>query len=118
MERADRQRDLLLAAGGIDPRRLAVRPGAPDRLPDALLVVRLAVQLLRGELDEPRRGRSDDRHSADLADAEYSDDPDEEPTILQRSTKELLYRLRKQVPSTRSAPRSSTRRSLGTGIFS
>ena len=46
----------------------------------------------------------DFRHSADLADAEYSDDPDEEPTMLQRSTKELLYRLRKQVPSTRSAP--------------
>ena len=58
------------------------------------------------------------RHSADLADAEFSDDPDDEPTFLQRSTKELLYRLRKQVPSTRSAPRSSTRRSLGTGIFS
>lgn len=45
----------------------------------------------------------DFRHSADLADAEYLDDPDEEPTMLQRSTKELLYRLRKQVPSTQRA---------------
>jgi hypothetical protein len=56
------------------------------------------------------------RHSADLADAEYNDDPDEEPTILQRSTKELLYRLRKQVPSTRVA--KTSRRSVGTNIFS
>ncbi|HJU99424.1 MAG TPA: hypothetical protein VJ752_02630 [Burkholderiaceae bacterium] len=58
------------------------------------------------------------RHSADLADAEFSDDPDEEPKHLQRSTKELLYRLRKQVPSTRSAPKPGARRSMGTGIFS
>ena len=57
------------------------------------------------------------RHSADLADAEFSDDPDDEPTFLQRSTKELLYRLRKQVPSTRSA-KAGSRRSVGTGIFS
>jgi hypothetical protein len=58
------------------------------------------------------------RHSADLADAEYSDDPDdEEPAVLQRSTKELLYRLRKQVPSTRSASARGNRRTLGTGIF-
>ena len=56
------------------------------------------------------------RHSADLADAEYDDDPDAEPTILQRSTKELLYRLRKQVPSTRAA--KTSRRSVGTNIFS
>lgn len=58
------------------------------------------------------------RHSADLADAEFSDDPDEEPKHLQRSTKELLYRLRKQVPSTRSTPKPGARRSMGTGIFS
>lgn len=58
------------------------------------------------------------RHSADLADAEFSDDPDEEePKVLQRSTKELLYRLRKQVPSTRSA-RAGARRSMGNKIFS
>ncbi|WP_256079857.1 hypothetical protein [Massilia sp. YIM B04103] len=60
----------------------------------------------------------DFRHSADLADAEFSDDPDEEPSFLQRSTKELLYRLRKQVPSTRStAVKAGSRRSMGTGIF-
>ncbi|MBA5689498.1 hypothetical protein [Rugamonas apoptosis] len=58
------------------------------------------------------------RHSADLADAEFSDDPDEEPAHLQRSTKELLYRLRKQVPSSRSAAKPGARRSIGTGIFS
>ena len=61
----------------------------------------------------------DFRHSGDLADAEFSDDPDEEPNFLQRSTKELLYRLRKQVPSTRSnVPKRGARKSLGTGIFS
>ncbi|MBB3119413.1 hypothetical protein [Pseudoduganella violacea] len=60
----------------------------------------------------------DFRHSADLADAEFSDDPDDEPSFLQRSTKELLYRLRKQVPSTRStAAKAGSRRSMGTGIF-
>ncbi|WGG49318.1 hypothetical protein [Rugamonas sp. DEMB1] len=59
------------------------------------------------------------RHSADLADAEFGDDPDEEPAHLQRSTKELLYRLRKQVPTSRSVSgRASARRSLGSGIFS
>lgn len=58
------------------------------------------------------------RHSADLADVEFSDDPDEEPAFLQRSTKELLYRLRKQVPSVRSMPRRGTRKSMGTDIFS
>ena len=58
------------------------------------------------------------RHSADLADAEYDDDPDTEPSILQRSTRELLYRLRKQVPSTRSAAKPGSRRSMGTKIFS
>jgi hypothetical protein len=56
------------------------------------------------------------RHSADLADAEFNDDPDEEQNFLQRSTKELLYRLRKQVPSTRVA--KTSRRSVGTNIFS
>jgi hypothetical protein len=37
---------------------------------------------------------------------------------MQRSTRELLYRLRKQVPSVRSGPRRGTRRSIGTDIFS
>lgn len=59
------------------------------------------------------------RHSADLADAEFSDDPDdEEPKHMQRTTRELLYRLRKQVPSVRATPRRGTRKSMGTDIFS
>ncbi|SFD54210.1 hypothetical protein [Massilia yuzhufengensis] len=58
------------------------------------------------------------RHSAEMADVELPDDPDEESPFMQRSTRELLYRLRKQVPSVRSSPRRSTRRSLGTDIFS
>jgi len=58
------------------------------------------------------------RHSADLADAEFSDDPDEEQPFMQRSTKELLHRMRKQVPSTRNASGRTGRRSLGSGIFS
>jgi hypothetical protein len=37
---------------------------------------------------------------------------------MQRNTRELLYRLRKQVPSVRSAPRRGARRSMGTDIFS
>lgn len=58
------------------------------------------------------------RHTADLADVELPDDPDEESKFMQRSTKELLYRLRKQVPSVRAAPRRGTRKSMGTDIFS
>jgi hypothetical protein len=58
------------------------------------------------------------RHTADLADVELPDDPDEESKFMQRSTRELLYRLRKQVPSVRSAARRGTRRSMGTDIFS
>jgi hypothetical protein len=86
-------------------------------------IVPLAVALAQASEDGWDRALfelfPDFRHSADLADAEFSDDPDEEPKFLQRSTKELLYRLRKQVPSTRSAPKAaSTRRSIGTGIFS
>jgi hypothetical protein len=37
--------------------------------------------------------------------------------VLQRSTKELLYRLRKQVPSTRTTSARGGRRTMGTGIF-
>lgn len=58
------------------------------------------------------------RHSAEMADVELPDDPDEESPFMQRSTRELLYRLRKQVPSVRSMPRRGTRRSMGTDIFS
>ncbi len=83
----------------------------------------LAVELIKASEDGWDRALfelfPDFRHSGDLADAEYSDDPDEEPKFLQRSTKELLYRLRKQVPSTRSSvPKQGARKSLGTGIFS
>lgn len=58
------------------------------------------------------------RHSAEMADAEYPDDPDEDPEFQQRGTRELLYRLRKQVPSVRTMPRRSTRKSMGSDIFS
>ena len=86
-------------------------------------VIPLAVELVRASEDGWDRALfelfPDFRHSGDLADAEYSDDPDEEPQFLQRSTKELLYRLRKQVPSQRSAvPKRGSRRSIGTDIFS
>lgn len=85
-------------------------------------VVPLAIELVKSSEDGWDRALfelfPDFRHSADLADAEFSDDPDEEPKFLQRSTKELLYRLRKQVPTTRATPKRGTRRSLGTDIFS
>jgi hypothetical protein len=86
-------------------------------------VVPLAIELAQANEDGWDRALfelfPDFRHSGDLVDAEFSDDPDEEPAFLQRSTKELLYRLRKQVPSTRSSvAKPGARRSLGTGIFS
>ena len=86
-------------------------------------IVPLAIELAKASEDGWDRALfelfPDFRHSGDLADAEFSDDPDEEPKFLQRSTKELLYRLRKQVPSSRSsAPKRGARKSLGTGIFS
>jgi hypothetical protein len=86
-------------------------------------IVPLAIELAKASEDGWDRSLfelfPDFRHSADLADAEFSDDPDEEPRFLQRSTKELLYRLRKQVPSTRSSvPKRGARKSIGTGIFS
>lgn len=86
-------------------------------------VVPLAIALAQASQDGFDRSLfelfPDFRHSGDLVDAEFSDDPDEEePQVLQRSTKELLYRLRKQVPSSRAAPKAGKRRSLGTGIFS
>jgi hypothetical protein len=86
-------------------------------------VIPLAVELVKANEDGWDRALfelfPDFRHSADLADAEFSDDPDEEPKFMQRSTKELLYRLRKQVPSSRSSvPKRGARKSIGTGIFS
>ena len=86
-------------------------------------VVPLAIELAQANEDGWDRALfelfPDFRHSGDLVDAEFTDDPDEEPAVLQRSTKELLYRLRKQVPSARSSvAKPGARRSLGTGIFS
>ena len=86
-------------------------------------VIPLALELAKASEDGWDRALfelfPDFRHSADLADAEFSDDPDDEPKFLQRTTRELLYRLHKQVPSTRSAPKATGgRRSMGTGIFS
>jgi hypothetical protein len=87
-------------------------------------VVPLAIELAQATEDGWDRSLfelfPDFRHSGDLVDAEFSDDPDEEePQVLQRSTKELLYRLRKQVPTSRSiSGRTAARRSIGTGIFS
>jgi hypothetical protein len=86
-------------------------------------IVPVAVELVKASEEGWERALfelfPDFRHSADLADAEFSDDPDDEPKFLQRSTKELLYRLRKQVPSSRSAvPKRGARKSIGTDIFS
>ena len=86
-------------------------------------VVPLAIELAQASEDGWDRALfelfPDFRHSGDLVDAEFSDDPDEESEFLQRSTKELLYRLRKQVPTTRSTvAKPGARRSIGTGIFS
>ncbi|HEV7816802.1 MAG TPA: hypothetical protein VGP06_17090 [Janthinobacterium sp.] len=87
-------------------------------------VVPLAIELAQATEDGWDRSLfelfPDFRHSGDLVDAEFSDDPDEEePQVLQRSTKELLYRLRKQVPTSRSTTaKPGARRSMGTNIFS
>ena len=86
-------------------------------------LVPLAIELAQASEDGWDRSLfelfPDFRHSADLADAEFSDDPDAEQKFMQRSTKELLYRLRKQVPSARSSvPKRGARASIGTGIFS
>jgi hypothetical protein len=85
-------------------------------------IVPLAIDLAKASEDGWERSLielfPEFRHSADLADAELPDDPDEESEVMQRTTRELLYRLRKQVPSVRSMPRRSTRKSLGTDIFS
>jgi hypothetical protein len=84
--------------------------------------VPLAVELAKASEDGWERSLielfPEFRHSADLADVEFQDDPDEEPTHMQRTTRELLYRLRKQVPSVRATPRAGARRSMGTDIFS
>jgi hypothetical protein len=85
-------------------------------------VVPMALDLARASEDGWQRSLlelfPDYRNAADLADVELPDDPDEESDVNQRGTRELLYRLRKQVPSVRTQPRRTQRRSMGTDIFS
>ena len=85
-------------------------------------IVPLAVDLAKSSEDGWQRSLlelfPEYRNTADLADVELPDDPDEETEFQQRGTRELLYRLRKQVPSVRSLQRRSGRRSMGTDIFS
>jgi hypothetical protein len=85
-------------------------------------IVPLALELAKASEDGWERSLlelfPEFRHSADLADVELPDDPDEESKFQQRSTRELLYRLRKQVPSVRTAARRGARKSMGTDIFS
>jgi hypothetical protein len=85
-------------------------------------IVPLAVDLAKASEDGWQRSLlelfPEYRNTADLADVELPDDPDEETELQQRGTRELLYRLRKQVPSVRSLQRRSGRRSMGTDIFS
>lgn len=113
-------REILEVAGEI----VAKGPYVTGQTSSDSDIVPLAIDLAKSSEDGWERSLielfPEFRHSADLADAEFSDDPDEEePKVLQRSTKELLYRLRKQVPSVRAAaPRRGTRKSLGTDIFS
>jgi len=85
-------------------------------------IVPLAIDLAKASEDGWERSLlelfPEYRNTADLADVELPDDPDEESEFQQRGTRELLYRLRKQVPSVRNAPKRSSRRSMGTDIFS
>jgi hypothetical protein len=85
-------------------------------------IVPLAIDLAKASEDGWQRSLlelfPEYRNTADLADVELPDDPDEESELQQRGTRELLYRLRKQVPSVRGLARRSGRRSMGTDIFS
>jgi hypothetical protein len=85
-------------------------------------IVPLAIDLAKASEDGWERSLlelfPEYRNTADLADVALPEDPDEESEFPHRMTRELLYRLRKQVPSVRSAPKRSTRRSMGTDIFS
>jgi hypothetical protein len=85
-------------------------------------IVPLAVDLARASEDGWQRSLlelfPEFRNTADLADVELPDDEDDESEFPHRNTRELLYRLRKQVPSVRTTPKRSTRRSMGTDIFS
>ena len=85
-------------------------------------VVPLAVDLAKASEDGWERSLlevfPEFRHSAEMADIELPDDPDEESEFMQRSTRDLLLRLRKQVPSVRTRAARSPRRSMGSDIFS
>jgi hypothetical protein len=85
-------------------------------------IVPLAIDLAKASEDGWERSLlelfPEYRNTADLADVELPEDPDEESEFQHRGTRELLYRLRKQVPSVRSTPKRSSRRSMGTDIFS
>jgi hypothetical protein len=84
-------------------------------------IVPLAIDLARASEDGWERSLlelfPEFRNTADLADVELPEEEDAEE-FPHRSTRELLYRLRKQVPSVRGTPKRSTRRSMGTDIFS
>jgi hypothetical protein len=84
-------------------------------------IVPLAIDLAKASEDGWERSLlelfPEFRNTADLADVELPEEEDAEE-FPHRSTRELLYRLRKQVPSVRSTPKRSTRRSMGTDIFS
>jgi hypothetical protein len=85
-------------------------------------IVPLAVDLAKASEDGWERSLlelfPEYRTTADLADVEMPEDEDEESEFPHRNTRELLYRLRKQVPSVRTTPKRSARRSMGTDIFS
>lgn len=85
-------------------------------------IVPLAIDLAKASEDGWERSLlelfPEFRHSAEMAEIELPDDPDEESEFMQRSTRELLLRLRKQVPSVRSRSARGPRRSMGTDIFS
>lgn len=111
-------RDILEVAGEINRRG----PNVTMHTSSDSDVVPLAVELARASEDGWERSLielwPEFRNSADLEDIELPDDPDEESEFQQRSTRELLYRLRKQVPTVRPAPRRGARKSMGTDIFS
>ncbi len=111
-------REILEVAGEI----IAKGPYVTGQTTSDSDIVPLAIELAKASEDGWERSLielfPEFRHSADLADAELPDDPDEESEVLQRSTRELLYRLRKQVPSVRSMPRRGARKSMGSDIFS
>jgi hypothetical protein len=85
-------------------------------------IVPLAIDLAKASEDGWERSLlelfPEFRNTADLADVELPEDEDDEGEFPHRTTRELLYRLRKQVPSVRGTPKRSSRRSMGTDIFS